>query len=274
MLDCSIWSQYFSTLSPKETVTKFLEGGFNCTELSDEDGTYLLEHGPAAITEFRRFADENGFRFPQGHLLLRVDLCSDNAVDVLKEWLDMFLELGIRSSVLHASGGNGLTEDQRFSKHIKALDALCDYIKGTDMTICLENLIRTTNPRTSSDLLKYIDTVKSEHLGICLDTGHLNATRALTGVTETQREFILNAGKHLKALHIHDNDGSGDQHLLPYSRGTIDWCDFMSALKESGYNRLFNFEIPGESAGAPLEMQVEKLKYIKKVSEYMTKGLA
>ena len=67
----------------------------------------------------------------------------------------------------------------------------------------------------------------------------------------------------LKALHIDDNNGTADQHRLPY-RGTVDWQDVMSALAEVGYDRLFNMEIPGESGGS-LEEVTEKLKRIRKL---------
>jgi sugar phosphate isomerase/epimerase len=79
---------------------------------------------------------------------------------------------------------------------------------------------------------------------------------------------VKQAGPLLKALHIADNEGAYDQHLMPYGRGNIRWDRFMAALNERAYDGLFNFEIPGEST-APLEIKKAKLRYIKEMAEYM-----
>ena len=73
---------------------------------------------------------------------------------------------------------------------------------------------------------------------------------------------IREAGPLLQALHLHDNDGSGDQHLMPYGAGKIDWKDVFSALKEVGYRGLYNWEIPGERRG-PVEVRLAKLDYLR-----------
>ncbi len=272
-LSHSVWSSYLYDLSPEEQILRYLECGFTASEFSDEHGVEMLSRGKADILALRRFADEHGFCYPQGHLQLRADICRQDAVEVLKPWLDMFLELGIRSAVLHAAGGVGLTREEQFARRVETLGALSAHIKGSDMTICLENLRGADVPLTSGDLLSYIDAVGSAHLGICLDTGHLQVVQKQQGVTETQREFILNAGKHLKALHIADNDGSYDQHIAPYGRGNIDWDMVMGALKEVGYDRLFNLEIPGENR-APLAVRLEKLKYFKTLCSLMCDAVA
>ena len=37
--------------------------------------------------------------------------------------------------------------------------------------------------------------------------------------------------EYLRALHVHDNDGKADRHMLP-GEGVIDWEDFARALAE------------------------------------------
>ena len=128
--------------------------------------------------------------------------------------------------------------------------------------VCLENL----GPQyvmTNVDRINYIiDQVGSDKLGICLDTGHLN----LNG--KNQREYILKAGKRLRAIHIADNEGHSDQHLMPFTCGQIDFLQVVSALKEIGYDGLFNLEIPGENR-IPLELRNAKLAYIKSCYDYL-----
>ena len=213
--------------------------------------------------ELKAYADERGFSFPQGHLFHDVDLCADDAVEFLTEWLELFLGLGVRSAVLHASGGKGLAFEEKYDRWIKALTALTGHLKGTDMSIALENLKDTTDV----DMLnQIIDTVGDENLGICLDTGHLHLTTDRGLTSQSQGDFIRRAGKRLIALHVADNDLSSDLHILPFGAGNIDWWDFASALREVGYDRLFNYEIPGERLASP-EVRMAKLKYIRTVTE-------
>ena len=269
MLHYSVWSSYFIDLTPEDMVSAFSDNGFSATELSDEHGAALLKRGNPERegVRLKEFAAAHGFSFPQGHMLLRADICADDAFEVLKPWCDLFVSLGIRSGVLHAAGGSALPAEARFAKRAETLSKLSEYIRGTDFTICLENLRGPTVPVTADDLNALIDAVGGSHLGICLDTGHLHITKE-DDRNESQSEFIRKAGPRLKALHIADNDKSSDQHMLPYGRGTIDWTEVMRALKTYGYDRLFNMEIPGENR-CPLEIRIEKLRYCRAVCEYM-----
>ena len=65
-----------------------------------------------------------------------------------------------------------------------------------------------------------------------------------------------------------DNDGSADQHLMPYGRGTVPWVEVVEALKEIGYEGLFNFEVPGERR-CPLPVRLAKLDYLRALSDIM-----
>ena len=43
-------------------------------------------------------------------------------------------------------------------------------------------------------------------------------------------------------MHLHDNHGSLDEHLLPYD-GTINWEHVISKLKECNYNSYVTLEL-------------------------------
>ncbi len=270
MMQYSVWSSYLIEFTPEDMVRTFSENGFPATELSDEHAAVLLKRGDPERegAKLKAYAAGHGFSFPQGHMLLRADICADGAFEILKPWCDLFVSLGIRSGVLHAAGGSGLPERARFEKRAETLSKLTEYVRGTDFTICLENLRGPTVPVSADELNALIDAVGSdEHLGICLDTGHLHIPKE-DGRDETQREFIRKAGKRLKALHIADNDKTSDQHLMPYGRGTVDWEEVLWALAACGYDRLFNMEIPGENR-CPIAVRIEKLRYCRAVCEFM-----
>lgn len=264
----SIWSSYFMDLSPEEMVCEFENRGISYSELSDEHAAVLLKRGnPREVgKKFKEFAHRHHVQFPQGHLWLQCRLCQKDktfVVETLKAWLDLFFEIGIRSAVLHCDGLSFSPEtalEVIYKANISVLKELTDYIKDTDMIICLENLIEV--PNQVDELLKIVKAVGGDNMGICLDTGHLNLT------AKNHEEFIQKAGSWLKALHIDDNEGSTDQHLMPFGKGNVDFVKVVRALKGIHYQGVFNLEIPGERY-CPIEIRRYKIDYIKKVYQYL-----
>ena len=218
-------------------------------------------------TVFASPRESIGMQVLQGHLYLKVRLCDEatHPVEVLSNWLDLFLSIGIKSAVLHCDGHtNGdLPTDVKNENNLAVLRKLTEHIKDTDLTICLENLVHYVT--SIDELLWFVEKLDTPNIGICLDTGHLNLS-----ANPDQTAFIRRAGKHLKALHIADNEGQLDQHILPYSGGTVDFPAVAAALREIGYDRLFNYEVPGERK-YPDEIRAAKLAYGKKIYEYLTK---
>lgn len=270
-MDYGIWSSYFIEYSPEEMVKLFAERGWTKLELSDEHGVMLLDRGsPETIgKEFKGYAADHGVTFPQGHLLLGADIVDSNEgeiVDTLKTWLDLFWAIGIRASVLHPGGyrsiREGVAREEIRQRQAKVLRQLTRHIEDTDMSICLENMSRAD--AFAEDLIDIIETTGGSNLGICLDTGHLNIAGG------DQEEFIKTCGEHLLALHIADNEGERDQHMMPYGKGNVDWGKVVGAVKEVGYSGLWNLEIPGERL-APLEVKLAKLDYLKVMTSIMLK---
>lgn len=65
-------------------------------------------------------------------------------------------------------------------------------------------------------------------LGICIDTGHANLHRDL--FANPAAAFLRAFADRLIHLHVSDNSGAGDEHLLP-GTGTIDWRSLAAALR-------------------------------------------
>ena len=270
----SIWSSYYTEMKIEQAVLRFIENGIYCTEISDEHGLELLSRSEDVLKtakEFASFLKEHNFEIPQGHLWLRIKICSDDtAVEKLCRWIDLYEAIGVKNMVLHCDNlvGTDFTKHEKIEKNVEKLRVLAEYIKDKDVTICLENL-RPHGPedselidRNADDLLHIISRVGSDKLGICLDTGHLNLT------DKNQREFILKAGDKLKALHIANNEGVTDQHMMPFTRGTVDFVEVVKALREINYTGLFTLEIPGERK-IPMELRDAKIDYIKTCYNYL-----
>lgn len=262
----SIWSQFYYELSAEDAVLAFLRNGLDTMELADEHGLELLSRSEDVVATGRAFAaflEEHHFSVPQGHLWLRIKLCEDaDAMEKLFRWVDLYEAIGIRNMVLHCDplSRTDLSFDERIARNADRLREMAAYIEGREICICLENLRGFT---TSADhLLAVIDQIGSEQFGICLDTGHLNLTE------KDQRAFILKAGKRLRALHIADNEGERDQHMMPFGRGNVDFEEVVRALREVDYEGLFNLEIPGESH-VPMEVRAAKIRYVRECYDYL-----
>jgi len=266
----SIWSQYYFELTPEEMVDEFIKNGIHCSELADEHGAALFARSHDIIKtgkDFKKYIDEKNFEISQGHLWLGCKIVSDSsALVILLKWIDMYEAIGIKNMVLHCDSmiNSDLPIEEKISRNIAKMKMVAEYIKDKDITICLENLRPIC--RNADELLYIIDQIGSDKFGICLDTGHLNIT------DKNHREFILKAGKKLKALHIADNEGSTDQHMMMFTKGKVDFVEVVKALNEINYDGLYNLEIPGESR-IPLELRNAKIKYIKACYDYLMKQI-
>ncbi|MBQ9774057.1 MAG: sugar phosphate isomerase/epimerase [Clostridia bacterium] len=262
-----IWSKYYRDGSAEDAVLEFAKDGVEYIELAHEHGAELLERRDDHVETGRTFAAflaTHGLRARQGHLRFPARIASDPAViDYLVRQIELYAAIGIRCAVLHTESKAEMKMDgeEWLSRNVEALRTLLSRVEHVDITICLENM-RSYNESVEI-LLEIIDRVGSPKLGICLDTGHLNNTHA-----NTHREFILKAGKHLKALHIADNEGERDQHMMPFGRGNVDFEAVVAALREIDYEGMFNYEIPGES-GCPNPVRHAKVAYLRAGYAYL-----
>lgn len=260
-LEFSVWSTFYHDLSPEEMLERFKKNGVDHIELSTNHGEMLLNRDvdiKKTGYEFGCFAKKLGVKIPQAHLWLGCRLVSNpDAVNVLKRWIDLYEAIGIENMVLHLDVYN--MEDKSIewmhSANVEKLCEIAEYIKNKKFYICIENLFRR-GADSIEQLLSILERVNSERFGITLDTGHLNIVK-----TSSQRDFILKAKDKLRAIHINDNEGKGDQHLIPFGKGNVDFAQVVETLKEIGYNGIFNYEITGE-VSCPLEIRDFKLKYI------------
>ena len=219
----AIWLDYFETLSPEEAVLACKEAGFSYSELGVDHSLMLLDRGPdpeVSGSRFRSFLEDQGYGMPQGHLDFQKPLLAPGTVDAFKRELTLFQAVGVRYAMIHISGGEDLPEDRRIDQQLAAMHQLLDFIKGTDITICLENLRPNPTVADADRILDWIHKLGGKNLGICLDTGHLQVARtSKKTTTQSHRDFILTAGKYLKATHINGNDGNLAPDSLLHKKG-------------------------------------------------------
>ncbi len=106
--------------------------------------------------------------------------------------------------------------------HEKSVEFWKQYMedKSEDFTICLENVLED-EPYM---LAKIAEEVAHPNVKLCLDLGHANCMSSLPA-----EEWLRIMGPYIGHLHIHNNDGTHDQHnALP--EGTLDMAKVLEDM--------------------------------------------
>jgi len=80
-------------------------------------------------------------------------------------------------------------------------------------------------------------------VGVCLDAGHAHLARFIDTFIDLARERLVH-------VHMHDNHGTRDEHLIP-GEGAIDWCGFFEGLRRVGYAGALVLELSCNTPSVP-----------------------
>jgi sugar phosphate isomerase/epimerase len=154
-------------------------------------------------------------------------------VELVKNRIEMASRLNSGVVILHVPGEPAEeTEKRLFRNQVrKSLDILQRYAAEHGVRIALENLDRSNALHLKHLFSEY----EPAFLGFCYDSGHGNLyDKAFTDLEAFKDRLI--------AVHLHDNDGSGDQHK-PLFSGTVDWEGLAAVLARSAYDRCVSMEL-------------------------------
>ncbi|MGI5923032.1 MAG: sugar phosphate isomerase/epimerase family protein [Lentisphaeria bacterium] len=205
-----------------------------------------------------RFVDAHAPFGPNEDLNVPIPELRPIMLERLKLALRITADFGVDSIAVHV--GNtpecfaAYSLDDLHRAIIQSLEELLPLAERLGVTIAIENIwFPTSTPEKLLDLIAHF---RSEHLGICFDSGHAN-------LMALERHFEVSApingwkrfgpvpydDKILEKLlpeittcHLHDNDGQNDQHLLP-GRGNIDWQHCMTLLKQAPRLKCYQSEV-------------------------------
>ena len=104
--------------------------------------------------------------------------------------------------------------------------------EGLGVMVSLENLYE----QTPDMIVALLDSLSSRNVGFCLDVGHQNAFS-----NTPLAEWLKALGSRLKEIHLHDNDGRGDDHQ-PIGRGSVAFSTLFAYLVETGLRPVITLE--------------------------------
>jgi|LSQX01.1.fsa_nt_gb sugar phosphate isomerase/epimerase len=89
---------------------------------------------------------------------------------------------------------------------------------------------------TTDSLLRLIDQVPSNNLGVVLDIAHLYAQKEILPLS------IHKLGERIFHVHLADNDSTSNRHAAP-GDGTVDWEGVFSSLEDIAYDGYYMLDI-------------------------------
>lgn len=209
-------------VSAKDTIYAIKNAGFNDVFIQWYDKDWEVSQ-----QEQVDLCKELGFSIEFAHLGYKgindiwVDGESgDNLVCKYLKNLDECKENSIPMVVMHLTTHSIAPAPSKIG--IKRLQKIIDYAEKLQIKVAFEN---TKIFGYLEYVFKYI---KNKNVGVCFDSGHYHCHFNDKFNWEMFKDKVF-------AVHLHDNDKSGDQHLLPFD-GTIDWKKLWGNLKNANYN--------------------------------------
>jgi len=245
----SIWTSMFHQHPLIESLLILNGCGWTAFEISIEHLKEIeTSDTPDTIIENAlRYAEDLGLSFPQSHPHLRANVSSFDEterradIDRIIHHMEISAKLGVKTVTIHPGRFFGEPTDEEAARvrelNVAGFREIRQKAEELDLTISIENLGRHL-PRTAAELLDLIDAIDRPGIGVTFDTSHAN----MAGID--MPAAIRELGERLTAVHISDNHGENDEHLIP-GDGKIDWPPIMEALRDVGFGGTLNFEIPG-----------------------------
>ena len=169
--------------------------------------------------------------------------------DVIGRSIEASAVLGVEFCVVHPiwkdENGNTITNKAKFIKiNAEAINKWIPKAKECGVILLSENILwgSSKDPRIIANLVRQVD---SEWFGWCFDVGHAHCCGF-------EPDILRKCSVVPLSLHIQDNDGSADGHLIP-GDGNINWEDFFAALSDIGYTGDCVLEAHHQSLTAPDE---------------------
>ena len=147
------------------------------------------------------------------------------AVHALRKTVAFCHQLNCPALILHISGSPGVKTRAALKQAkecaIDSLGMIVSFARERRVEILLENLVpHAQHLRLGAeieDLIDIVEALKGQGMGICIDTGHSVLNH------RDPSDDIRKAGHWLRSLHINDNNGLEDLHMIP-GRGVIRWA--------------------------------------------------
>ena len=270
----NIYSLVENTNSPErmiEAARVCADAGFDAVDLYLKHLIELPEHELHIwIDKMLNTIAECGISISQCHLYFgKPDLDSlERHEECVAKSIRIADRMGIEWGVIHGIDYGtlcGVPAEENIRLNVESFKRLQKAAAPKTVGLAFENIMRTDFADPDVLIALCGEAGKYGKAGVCWDTGHANLSAGIV-----QGDAIRKLAGSLQCLHIHDNHGKFDEHVLPMM-GTIDWKEIMHALREIGYERDFVYESAQPVKHLPEDdvLRKEFIKYAVSVGRYL-----
>ncbi len=235
-----------SSGSPEPFLRLIAEAGFTHLHWCHQWNTDFIYTAPE-IAAYREMLRKYGIKLLDIHgssgiekcWWSEVDYCRRAGVELVLNRIRMFCELeGEGTVMMHIPCfkiGQEIpaVEKTHFEALKRSIDELLPSLEKYNVMIAVENMFDDSFETIALLMNEY----PAEYIGITYDSGHGNINSARGA------DFMEKWKHRLQALHLNDNNGSGDQHQPPFY-GTVDWEKAAKMIASSSYSdRPVSFEL-------------------------------
>ena len=129
---------------------------------------------------------------------------------------------------------------------------LLGYVEGTKTIIAMENVYE----RGPHQIRPLFDALDSPHVLFCFDTGHANAFG-----NASYQEWLEALGSRLGEIHIHDNNGTTDEHL-PVGEGSFPFREFLEGVRKRNLDPILTVESHSEESLIRMAKNIRTMKLL------------
>jgi len=228
-----------STQNILDDIKFAIENDFNAFGIGlDWEQNWSLK--PQTIKKIRQLAESNSIQLDvhTAYFLATSAVHPDvrkTVIKILKSSIIFANKVNSHTITVHPGYKESINIEKNYEALKKTLSAVVKFGKKYDVNICLENHANPSSPCFFvDDLLNVVKSV--DDLKITLDIGHVN----LTGIP--MLEYYRKVKDYVINIHVHDNDGTSDQHKC-IGEGNIDFRPIFEDFKKNNYNGPFILEI-------------------------------
>jgi sugar phosphate isomerase/epimerase len=216
-------------------IARYLDAGIESIELGA--GVEVGGTEPATLSTDLTLLVHNYFPPPAEPFVLNLaspdPTIRDLSLDLATRAIDLSAQLGAPFYSVHAGfvgdpvGFDGLSfvfpevrgalemaaAEERFTESLRSLLPHADDRRVAllvENNVCTAGLVGKLLYQTAEEFERLFDRVRADQLGMLLDTGHLNVSAKTLGLSRSG--FIDRVAPHVRALHLHDNAGTRDEH--------------------------------------------------------------
>ncbi len=245
----------------RESFRFYKEAGFDAVDLRLNTLDLTSDGWRPQVEQILKDTEVLGIKSEMGHLPYDGMSDVENFKARMHRAIDASVALGLTCAVLHP---NATTLPMRKYRHKEQYDMVMDLLgpfaehaARVGLTVALENMRVVPGAMHVHRFCQSPDEVcaVADALGmrVCWDFGHAN----ISGVQ--QSDALAYIGKRLAAIHVNDNRGIDDEHILPFT-GNVEWKDAMHGLALAGFEGLFNFEL--NTSRLPVSMRKIYAAYV------------